>query len=96
LPVCTGFRFRPPTRSLRRIAFTIDGPGQPNWRDRQERLTLDFQRAVLGRISKINVGPEKAWRDLLFVCDEYHTFAPRPIPTRLETKERLRSASRRR
>ena len=38
-------------------------------------LKLDFQRAVLGRIGRINAAPEKTWRDLLFVCDEYHTFA---------------------
>jgi TraM recognition site of TraD and TraG len=38
-------------------------------------LKLDFQRAVLGRIAKMNAAPEKLWRDLLFVCDEYHTFA---------------------
>ena len=38
-------------------------------------LKLDFQRAVLGRIPKIAAAPEKPWRDLLFVCDEYHSFA---------------------
>jgi hypothetical protein len=38
-------------------------------------LKLDFQRAVLGRIAKINAAPKKTWRDLLFVCDEYHSFA---------------------
>ena len=38
-------------------------------------LKLDFQRAVLGRIAKMNAAPEKPWRDLLFVCDEYHAFA---------------------
>jgi hypothetical protein len=38
-------------------------------------LKLDFQRAVLQRISKIAAHPERVWRDLVFVCDEYHAFA---------------------
>jgi hypothetical protein len=38
-------------------------------------LKLDFQRAVLGRIPRIAAAPEQTWRDLLFVCDEYHSFA---------------------
>ena len=38
-------------------------------------LKLDFQRAVLQRIPKISAQPERVWRDLLFVCDEYHAFA---------------------
>jgi hypothetical protein len=38
-------------------------------------LKLDFQRAVLQRIPKMSANPEKPWRDLLFVCDEYHAFA---------------------
>ena len=38
-------------------------------------LKLDFQRAVLQRIPKIAAQPERVWRDLLFVCDEYHAFA---------------------
>ena len=38
-------------------------------------LKLDFQRAVLARIPKIAANPEKRWRDLLFVADEYHAFA---------------------
>lgn len=38
-------------------------------------LKLDFQRAVLARIPKIAAEPTKPWRDLLFVCDEYHSFA---------------------
>ena len=38
-------------------------------------LKLDFQRAVLQRIPKISANPEKLWRDLLFVADEYHAFA---------------------
>ena len=38
-------------------------------------LKLDFQRAVLQRIPKIAAHPEQAWRDLLFVADEYHAFA---------------------
>lgn len=38
-------------------------------------LKLDFQRAVLARIPKMSAEPTKVWRDLLFVCDEYHSFA---------------------
>jgi hypothetical protein len=38
-------------------------------------LKLDFQRAVLQRIPQITAQPERVWRDLLFVCDEYHAFA---------------------
>jgi hypothetical protein len=38
-------------------------------------LKLDFQRAVLQRIPKMAAHPERAWRDLLFICDEYHAFA---------------------
>jgi hypothetical protein len=38
-------------------------------------LKLDFQRAVLQRIPKIAADPQRAWRDILFVADEYHVFA---------------------
>ncbi len=38
-------------------------------------LKLDFQRAVLQRIPRMTAEPVKEWRDLLFVCDEYHAFA---------------------
>lgn len=38
-------------------------------------LKLDFQRAVLQRIPKIAAHPDRIWRDLAFVCDEYHAFA---------------------
>jgi hypothetical protein len=38
-------------------------------------LKLDFQRAVLQRIPQIAAHPGRNWRDLLFVCDEYHAFA---------------------
>jgi len=38
-------------------------------------LKLDFQRAVLRRIPEIARHPERNWRDLLFICDEYHSFA---------------------
>jgi hypothetical protein len=38
-------------------------------------LKLDFQRAVLQRIPQISAHPDRVWRDLLFVCDEYHAFA---------------------
>src|SRR5436309_2259782 len=38
-------------------------------------LKLDFQRAVLNRIPKISANPQRPWRDILFVADEYHAFA---------------------
>ncbi len=38
-------------------------------------LKLDFQRAVLQRIPKMAANPQRVWRDLLFVADEYHAFA---------------------
>src|SRR3989449_4726981 len=38
-------------------------------------LKLDFQRAVLQRIPKIAADPQRRWRDMLFVADEYHAFA---------------------
>ena len=38
-------------------------------------LKLDFQRVVLQRIPKIAASPQRPWRDLLFVADEYHAFA---------------------
>jgi hypothetical protein len=38
-------------------------------------LKVDFQRAVLQRIPQITAQPKRTWRDLLFVCDEYHAFA---------------------
>src|SRR5689334_15789425 len=38
-------------------------------------LKLDFQRAILQRIPQITANPQRTWRDLLFVCDEYHAFA---------------------
>ena len=38
-------------------------------------LKLDFQRAVVNRIGKMAKHPDRVWRDLLFVADEYHAFA---------------------
>ncbi|WP_291984235.1 type IV secretion system DNA-binding domain-containing protein [Luteitalea sp.] len=38
-------------------------------------LKLDFQRAILQRIPQIAAHPKRSWRDILFVCDEYHAFA---------------------
>ncbi len=38
-------------------------------------LKLDFQRAVLRRIPQMTAHQDRTWRDLLFVCDEYHAFA---------------------
>jgi hypothetical protein len=38
-------------------------------------VKMDFQRAVVARIPKIAKAPDQPWRDILFVCDEYHSFA---------------------
>jgi hypothetical protein len=38
-------------------------------------MKLDFQRAVLSRIPAIEASPEKHFRQVLFVCDEYQHFA---------------------
>jgi len=38
-------------------------------------VKMDFQRAIVARIPKIAAAPRQPWRDLLFVCDEYHSFA---------------------
>ena len=38
-------------------------------------LKQDFQRAVLARIPRIAAEPDRPWRDVAFVCDEYQSFA---------------------
>ena len=38
-------------------------------------MKQDFQRAVLGRIPQMARDPRRPWRDVLFLCDEYHAFA---------------------
>src|ERR1035437_6511512 len=38
-------------------------------------LKQDFQRAVLNRIPRMQREPHRQWRELLFLCDEYHGFA---------------------
>ena len=38
-------------------------------------LKHDFQRAVLNRIPRMAAAPERRWREVLFLCDEYHVFA---------------------
>lgn len=38
-------------------------------------LKQDFQRAVLNRISKMNARPDRVWRPVVFLCDEYQAFA---------------------
>ena len=38
-------------------------------------MKLDFERAVLNRISKIEAHPDKYFRQVLFLCDEYQHFA---------------------
>ena len=38
-------------------------------------MKLDFQRAVLNRIPEIEAHPERHFRQVLFLCDEYHHFA---------------------
>src|SRR5712664_503264 len=38
-------------------------------------MKLDFERAVLNRIPKIETHPEQYFRQVLFLCDEYQHFA---------------------
>jgi len=38
-------------------------------------LKMDFQRSVLNRIPRIAAKPTKAWRPIVFICDEYQHFA---------------------
>jgi hypothetical protein len=38
-------------------------------------MKLDFQRAVLNRIPQMERCPERYFRQVLFLCDEYHAFA---------------------
>jgi len=38
-------------------------------------MKLDFQRAVLNRIPLMERQPDRHWREVLFLCDEYHSFA---------------------
>ena len=38
-------------------------------------MKQDFQRAVLNRIPLIKLEPAHRWREILFLCDEYQSFA---------------------
>ncbi len=38
-------------------------------------LKQDFQRTMIARIPQIESNPEKHWRSVLFLCDEYQSFA---------------------
>jgi hypothetical protein len=38
-------------------------------------MKLDFERAVLNRIPMIETHRDRSFRQVLFVCDEYHSFA---------------------
>ncbi|MFZ0886509.1 MAG: TraM recognition domain-containing protein [Candidatus Acidiferrales bacterium] len=38
-------------------------------------MKLDFERAVLNRVPEIEANPEKHFRQVLFLCDEYQHFA---------------------
>jgi hypothetical protein len=38
-------------------------------------MKLDFQRAVINRIPKMEAEPSRHWRHVFFICDEYHEFA---------------------
>lgn len=38
-------------------------------------MKQDFQRAMLNRIPRMEREPERHWREVLFLCDEYHAFA---------------------
>ena len=38
-------------------------------------MKQDFQRAVLNRIPLMETEPARGWREILFLCDEYQSFA---------------------
>jgi hypothetical protein len=38
-------------------------------------MKLDFERAVMNRVPEIEAHPERHWRQVLFLCDEYQHFA---------------------
>jgi hypothetical protein len=38
-------------------------------------MKQDFQRAVLERIPRMTLGPQRHWREVVFLCDEYQAFA---------------------
>ena len=38
-------------------------------------LKQDFQRAVLNRMPKMTAEPQRSWRPVVFLCDEYQAFA---------------------
>jgi hypothetical protein len=38
-------------------------------------MKLDFERAVLNRVPKLEANPERHFRQVLFLCDEYQHFA---------------------
>src|SRR3974377_2387386 len=38
-------------------------------------MKLDFERAVLNRIPQMETDPERYFRQVLFLCDEYQHFA---------------------
>ena len=38
-------------------------------------LKQDFQRAVLNRVHRMSAEPDRPWRPVLFLCDEYQAFA---------------------
>jgi hypothetical protein len=38
-------------------------------------MKLDFQRAVINRTPKMKAEPSRYWRQVFFICDEYHEFA---------------------
>jgi type IV secretory pathway TraG/TraD family ATPase VirD4 len=38
-------------------------------------MKLDFERAVLNRVPQIEANPDKYFRQVLFLCDEYQHFA---------------------
>jgi hypothetical protein len=38
-------------------------------------MKQDFQRAVLNRIPRMEKEPQRSWRQVLFLCDEYQSFA---------------------
>jgi hypothetical protein len=47
----------------------------PAWQGRRRDAQARFPAFLLQRIPKIAAHPDRTWRDLLFICDEYHVFA---------------------
>jgi hypothetical protein len=75
-----GKRALPPTRDLLEQGkiVALDFPAGENpglARAIAVMLKMDFQRAMLNRIARMATAPDKAWRPVAFICDEYQQVA---------------------